>query len=71
MTLKEKIEEEGALEQPLAVDIAIQVAEGLTYNDVLFDREQETPHSLTADSLRKGKVRIALADLSPRSQKIR
>lgn len=47
-----------------------EISQGLTYADILFDKEQKTPFASTAKTMLKNKIRIAISDLSPRSQKI-
>lgn len=47
-----------------------ELTSGIAYSDVIFDKEQETPFKKTSDKLLGDRVRLALSDLSERSEKI-
>lgn len=52
------------------VGIDSELSSGMSYSDVLFDKEQEGTFKRTSDKLLAERVRLALSDLSERSEKI-
>ncbi len=52
------------------VGIDSEAASGISYSDVLFDADQETPFRTASSKLLHEKLRNALSDLSERSEKI-
>ena len=52
------------------VGIDSEISQGLSYNDILFDKQQNTLYQSTSRTILKDKIRLAISELSPRSQKV-
>lgn len=52
------------------VSIDSEISQGISYSDLLFDKNQATTFNKTHRSMLRSKIRLAISDLTPRSQKI-
>jgi RNA polymerase primary sigma factor len=52
------------------IGIDEEISSGISYNDVLFKQNQDTPTSITSKNLINNRIRLAISELEPRLQKI-